>query len=417
MSIKARHPRVSRRTFAAGLGASLGAAGIIAGTAPFSIGRAQGAPLKVGVLLPRSGFQAGIGQDCQRGVDVAAGLLKDAGLPALQIMNGDTESDVQIARAQAEKLINEGAQLLVGAFDSGQSTAIAQVAEQRGIPFVINIAAAPPITEQGYKFVFRNFPVAGRILMDAFENQKELFEQSGQTPKTVALLHVNDTFGTAMQKGMAGVLEKVPMPYKVVESIAYDPKARDLSVEVAKAKGTKAEALLVVSRLNDAILLTRELIKQRWDGMGVLSMGPGWYEDQYLKTLGKLSDGPLSFVPWYDPNKKMTKALTAALAKAHPDVNLNTNQVYTFEALLVAADAYKRAASADPKALADAIRTTNITDNVSPGPGIQFDAKGQNDKLRNSAIQNRGGKLVTVAPKGATDAKVQWPATPYTKRS
>ncbi len=413
MSIKSDLSRVSRRTFAAGLGA----AGIVAGTSPFNIVRAQGAPLKVGVILPRSGYLAGIGQDCQRGVDVAAGLLKDAGMPALQIMNGDTESDVQIARAQAEKLINEGAQLLVGAFDSGQSTAIAQVAEQRGIPYVINIAAAPPITEQGYKFVFRNFPVAGRILMDAFANQKEIFEETGKTPKTVTLLHVNDTFGTAMQKGMAGVLEKVPMPYKVIETIAYDPKARDLSVEVAKAKGTKADALLVVSRLNDAILLTRELIKQRWDGMGVLSMGPGWYEDQYLATLGKLSDGPLSFVPWYDPTKKMTKALQAALGKAHPKVNLNTNHVYTFEALLVAADAYKRAGSTDPKALADAIRATNITDNVSPGPGIQFDAKGQNDKLRNSAIQNRDGKLVTVAPKGATDAKAEWPATPYTKRS
>jgi branched-chain amino acid transport system substrate-binding protein len=413
MSINSRHPRVTRRTFAAGLGA----AGIVAGTAPFNIGRAQGAPLKVGVILPRSGYLAGIGQDCQRGVDVTAGLLKDAGLPALQIMNGDTESDVQIARAQAEKLINEGAQLLVGAFDSGQSTAIAQVAEQRGIPYVINIAAAPPITEQGYKFVFRNFPVAGRILSDAFLNQKEIFEQTGKAPKTVTLLHVNDTFGTAMQKGMSAVLEKIPMPYKVVETIAYDPKARDLSVEVAKAKGTKADALLVVSRLNDAILLTRELIKQRWDGMGVLSMGPGWYEDQYLATLGKLADGPVSFVPWYDPTKKMTKALQASLAKAHPKVNLNTNHVYTFEALLVAADAYKRAGSTDPKALADAIRATNITDNVSPGPGIQFDAKGQNDKLRNSAIQNRGGKLVTVAPKGATDAKVEWPAPSYTKRS
>ena len=28
-----------------------------------------------------------------------------------------------------------------------------------------------------------------------------------------------------------------------------------------------------------------------------MSMGPGWYEDQYLKTLGKLSDGPISFPP------------------------------------------------------------------------------------------------------------------------
>ena len=43
--------------------------------------------------------------------------------------------------------------------------------------------------------------------------------------------------------------------------------------------------------------------------------GP-WYEDQYLKTLGKLSDGPLSFVPWYDPNKKLAKAMVAALVCA-----------------------------------------------------------------------------------------------------
>ena len=85
--------------------------------------------------------------------------------------------------------------------------------------------------------------------------------------------------------------------------------------------------------------------------------------------------------------------------------------------LLVAADAYKRAGSADPKALADAIRATNITDNVSTGPGISFNAKGQNDKLKNSGIQNRGGKLVTVAPKGATNAKAEWPMSPYDKRA
>ena len=331
-------------------------------------------------------------------------------------MNADTETNVEVARARAEKLIADGAQLLVGAFNSGQSTAIAQVAEQKGIPFVINIAAAPPITEQGYKFVFRNFPTAPMILADAFANQKEVFAASGKEPKSVVFMHVNDTFGTAMKSGIGAVMPKFNMPYKIEETIAYDPTARDLSVEISKAKATGADALLVVSRLNDAILLTRELVKQRWSPMGVLSMGPGWYEDQYLKTLGKLGDGPLSFVPWYDPNKKVSKQLEAALAKAYPGVNLNTNHIYTFEALLVAADAYKRAGSTDPKALADAIRTTNITDNVSTGPGISFNEKGQNDKLKNSAIQNRGGKLVTVAPKGATNAKAEWPMTAYDKR-
>ncbi len=409
----APYSRITRRTVTAGLGASA----IVAGVSPFNIVRAAGGPLKVGVLLPRSGVQAGIGQDCWRGAELANGILKELGLPQLDIVSGDTETKVEVARSRAEKLISDGAQLLVGAFDSGQTTAIAQVAEQKGVPLVINIAASPAITEQGYKFVFRNFPTAVMILGDAFKNQKEVFANVGAAPKTVVFMHVNDTFGTAMSKGISHVMPKFNMPYKIVQEIAYDPAAHDLSVEIAKAKATGADGLLMVSRLNDAILLTRELVKQRWSPMAILSMGPGWYEDQYLKTLGKLSDGPLSFVPWYDPNKPLSKKLEQALAKKYPGFNLNTNHVYTFEALLVAADAYKRAGSADPKALADAIRKTHITNNVSPGPGIQFNAKGQNDKLQDSAIQNRGGKLVAVAPKSAANAKPEWPLKPYDKRS
>jgi branched-chain amino acid transport system substrate-binding protein len=385
------------------------------------IARAQGAggrpPLKVGVLLPRSGFEASIGQDCQRGVDIAPGILKSLNLPELALMNADTESNVDVARERAEKLINDGAQLLVGAFDSGQTTAIAQVAEQKGIPLVINIAAAPDITEQGYKFVFRNFLTAQMILASAFENQLELFNLIGASPKTAVFMHVNDTFGTAMSKGISAVMPKFNMPYKIVDEIAYDPTARDLSVEVTKAKAGNADALLVVGRLNDAMLITRELVKQRWTPQAILSMGPGWYEEQYLKTLGKLSDGPISLVPFQDPNKKLTKVLDATLAKAYPGINLSTNHVYTFEALLIAADAYKRAGSSDPKALADAIRTTNITDNVSIGPGIQFNAKGQNDKLKCGTIQNRGGKLVVLTPKDAANAKPEWPMAPYQNRA
>jgi branched-chain amino acid transport system substrate-binding protein len=381
-----------------------------------AIVRAQSGPLKVGVLLPRSGFEASIGQDCQRGVEIAPGIFKSLGLPDLAIINVDTESNVDTARARAEKLIGDGAPLLVGAFDSGQTTAVAQVAEQKGVPLVINIAASPAITEQGYKFVFRNFPTAPMILNGAFANQKEIFATAGAAPKTVVYMHVNDTFGTAMSKGIGAIMPKYDMPYTIVEEIIYDPVARDLSVEVAKAKATNADAMLVTSRLNDAILITRELVKQRWTPQGILSMGPGWYEDQYLKILGKLSDGPMGLNPWQDPNKRLTPVLEAELAKAYPGVNLNANHVFTFEALLVAADAYKRAGSTDPNALADAIRTTNITDNVSIGAGIQFDAKGQNDKVQCGVTQNRGGKLVTLAPKAAANAQPEWPMTSYLSR-
>ncbi len=57
-------------------------------------------------------------------------------------------------------------------------------------------------------------------------------------------MHVNDTFGTSMPAGIDAVLPRYDLPYKIVEDIAYDPTARDLSVEISKAKATGAEALL-----------------------------------------------------------------------------------------------------------------------------------------------------------------------------
>lgn len=179
---------VSRGAVAAGATLATGAVRV----------RAQTAALKLGVLLPRSGFEALIGQGCQRGFELAVPLLREMGTP-IELMSADTESKPDVARTQAEKLIREGAQVLCGAFNSGQTAAIAQVCEQRGVPLVINIAADPKITEQGYKFVFRNFPNAAMLSTGALAVVKDLFDATGKTPKTAVLMAVNDTFGQAAQ--------------------------------------------------------------------------------------------------------------------------------------------------------------------------------------------------------------------------
>lgn len=398
-------PGLSRRRFTQ-------AAAAVTGTAALGLPsrvRAQAAALRVGILLPRSGYLAQIGQANQRGADVAIPILKELGYPAIEMMPGDTESSPDIARAAAERLIDGGAHMIVGAFDSGQTSAIAQVCEQRRIPFVINIAAAPQITEQGYKFVFRNFPRSPRIVGDAFALQKELFQVSGKTPKTCVLLHVNDTFGVSINEAIGKMLPGQNMPYKIAESIAYDPRARDLSVEVAKAKATGAEILWTVSRLNDAILLTREMVKQRWEPWGILASGPGYYEAQYIKTLGKLGEHPISFVPWYDPTKPLAKRMLAEYKRMFPDSSADTNTVFTLEAMLICADAYKRAGSTKADALVDALKTTNIKDNASVGAGISFDAKGQNETVGNAGIQNLGNEPRVILPKSASEAQLVFP--------
>jgi len=387
---------------------------------PFGIARAQGAKLKVGVLLPRSGVQSFIGQSCQKGADLAPGVIREMLGVDVELMNADTETNVDTARTRAERLIQEGAQVLVGPFDSGAAAAIAQVAEQRGVPFVINIAAAPQITEQGYKFTFRNFPTAVDLLRNGLGLIGELFQATNTVPRTAVFMHVNDTFGQSMAKGIGGILPRLTqLPFRIVETISYDPAAKDLTVEVSKAKATRADFLLLVCRLNDAIILRREMVKQRWNPMGIIGPGnPGMYENQFYRALGKLSEYCISNVPWYNPRNELTKRVDAAFRKQNPRDQLMfhaLNVGYTFEAILVAADAYKRAKSTDPKALADAIRATNITDRVVLGGPLKFNAKGQVQGNLSACAQNLNGEPRVVLPESAAEAKPVFPAPDYKK--
>ncbi|HEX2931210.1 MAG TPA: ABC transporter substrate-binding protein [Candidatus Binatia bacterium] len=394
-------------------------AGSIAALAPFNIVRAQSQRLKIGVLLPKSGFQGLIGQSCQKGADLAPAVIKELLAVDVELMNADTETNVDTARTRAERLIQEGAHCLVGPFDSGAAAAIAQVAEQRSVPFVINIAAAPQITEQGYKFVFRNFPVATELVRNGLTLTDDLFRATNTTPRTAVFMHVNDTFGQANAKAIQAILPQLKLPFKLLETIAYDPAAKDLTVEVSKAKATKADFLLLVSRLNDAIVLRREIVKQRWNIMGVISPGsPGMYENQYFQALGKLSDHCISNVPWYDPKAPLTKTVEVAFKKQNPKDQLRLHALnvgYTFEAILIVADAYKRAKATDSSALTEAIRQTEIKNRVMIGGAIKFNTKGQVEGNLSACIQNQGQKPVVVLPAASAEAKPVFPWSEYKK--
>jgi branched-chain amino acid transport system substrate-binding protein len=408
--------RTNRRQF----NKALAAAGALSALSPFGIVRAQSQKLKVGVILPRSGYLSFIGQSCQKGADLAPGVIKEMLGVDIELMNADFETNVDTARTRAERLIQEGAHVLVGPFDSGAAAAIAQVAEQRGVPFVINIAAAPQITEQGYKYVFRNFQTAIDIVRNGLGLIGDLFQATNTVPRSAVFMHVNDTFGQAMFKGISAAMPRMThLPFKIVDTIAYDPASKDLTVEVSKAKAANADFLLLVCRLNDAIILRREMVKQRWSPMGIVSPGsPGMYEEQYFKALGKLSEYSISNVPWYNPNSKLTKVVEKAFRKQNPKDRLEfhgLNAGFTFEAILIAADAYKRARSTDPKTLADAIRQTHIEEKMSLGGPIKFNAKGQVEGIGSACVQNRNLLPTVVLPAGAATAKPVFPIPGYKK--
>jgi branched-chain amino acid transport system substrate-binding protein len=133
------------------------------------------------------------------------------------------------------------------------------------------------------------------------------------------------------------------------------------------------------------------------------------YEQQFYKTLGKYSEYVIANVPWIDPNKAMSKTLAEAFARAFPNDMLELNVGFSFEALLIAADANKRAGSADPAALADALRATKIDEHVMVGGPIQFDEKGQNVNIQSATLQNLDRQPKVVLPKASAAAEPVFP--------
>ncbi len=404
---------INRREF--GLGVAAGTLAAATGRVPRV--RAQAEPLKLGVLLPRSGFQALVGQGCQRGFEVAVEVLREMG-HAVELMNGDTESKPEVARTQAERLIREGAHVISGAFDSGQTAAAAQVCEQHGVPMVINIGADPAITEQGYKFVFRNFPTSIMLGSGSLKLIGDIFKATHTAPKTAVLMIINDTFGQGMLRGLNALMPKAGLPFEIVKTISYDPQAKDLSIEVAQAKAANADLHIAVTRLNDAILMIREMVKQHYEPMGVISPGaPGFYERQFIKVLGKYAEYNYSINAWMDPKQELTKVLETAFYKSFPDESFDLNIGFSFEAALIAADARQRAGSTKPQALAEALRATNIAKRVMVGGPIRFNDKGQNVDTGMAALQIRQGKPTVVLPEANAEMAPVFPVPGWSKRA
>jgi branched-chain amino acid transport system substrate-binding protein len=233
---------VGRRSFVAGAGAAvLGFPAVL---------RAQAPAIKLGVLHTVTGPLAEPGQACRVGAQLAAeainqaGGVKALGGAKLDLLLGDTQSKPEVARQEAERLVNAGAQMLMGTFSSGDTNAVVPVAQQRRIPFVVDISAADPITanvaksvkegQQKVQYVYRVFPTATMFGDRAVQYMTEIFKEAGLAPKRVVLLYANDLFGQVQARSFQAAHKAAGPAWDIVEVIPWPDPPADLSTEVSK---------------------------------------------------------------------------------------------------------------------------------------------------------------------------------------
>ena len=378
--------------------------------------RAQVNTMKVGVILPLTGVLSFPGIATRKGTELAIRMMAEQGI-RLDVAFADTESKPENGRIAAEKLIRDGCSVLVGAWDSGATISAAQAAEAAKVPLVVNIGSARQITEQGFTQVFRNFEPSDGIVGKGVNLFKNLLSDSFQ-PKTAVLIHVNDTFGQATSGAVKGEWEKAGVNIKILETISYDARARDLSVEVAKAKATGAELVAPITRVNDAILIVREMVKQDYNPLAIYGpSSPGPYEKAFTDAVGKYANDYLVSVPWYDPSRALTKRVIERWGKEFPNDRFELNSGFGWESVLVVADAFRRANSTKPADLHAALRQTNIAEHIMFGGPITFDAKGQNPNIGVPMLQVQNQQPVVVAPANVAQAKVVLPMRKWAERT
>jgi branched-chain amino acid transport system substrate-binding protein len=395
----------------------MGAAGAVGVLGFPAVLRAQVKEIKIGSVQPMTGPLAAIGKTTRQGNQLAvdhvnaAGGIKSMGGAKLVLMPGDTQYKPEVARAEAERLMQEGTHVLTGAFDSGTINAMIQAIKQspKPIPFVIDIGAADQLTQQGVKYVFRTFVTTTVLGRKGIEYMLELFRASGVTPKRAVLFHVSDLFGQVMKDRTVEWHKKLNAPFEFVEIISYPTATQDLSTEVSKAKAAKPDLLLAVTRLNDAILLVQEMYKQRVEVQAIMGPGnPGFYHPNFARTLGKLAEYTLDNAPWYNPKSPLTQKVAADYERRYGE-QLTTDSAWAYQGVMVIADVLERAASTDPDNFVEAARKTNIKDHVISGGNIQFSENGDNLGASTAMIQVREGRARVVLPKEFAEVQAIYP--------
>ena len=390
--------------------------------------RAQPKTFKIGAIHPVTGPLAEPGQACRLGAQMAAdainaaGGIKSKGGIKLELLVGDTQTKPENGRVEAERVVQQGAQMLLGSFDSGSTNAMVSVAQQRRVPFFVDIAAADPITanvakavregQQKVQYVYRNFPTGSSFGRKAVQYFTEIFKEAGVSPKRVVLMHANDLFGSNQARGFQAAHKAAAPSWEIVEVIPWPEPPSDLSTEVSRAKALKPDIIAPITRPASAQLLLPEIRKQKVEILGIVSPGsPGLYEAGQLAALKEDLEYVMASVPWPNFKNPKTKTLAEEYHKRSGGKTFDTNSGYSYDAMFVVADILERAARLDdPDAIVDAMKKTNYTAGLMQYAGpIVFNELGDNPNAIPTMIQILGQKPVAVWPRDAALQKFVFP--------
>ena len=194
--------------------------------------------LIIGSVMPETGALAFLSSPMIVSVDLAVGDIQAAG-GNVRLLTGDTATDPDVAPEAVNRLLGEGAHVIVGAAASGVSQSFIQTLFDAQIPQCSPSNTSPSFsTQENAGFYFRTVPpdeAVSPILAS-------IVAADGAT--NVAIPARADDWGNALSGLLEESLAKLGVGAQI---IAYDEDAASFDPTVAAIEGMGADAVVLVS--------------------------------------------------------------------------------------------------------------------------------------------------------------------------
>src|SRR5512133_484648 len=379
------------------VGAAAAATGLI--NAPALL-RAQGSPVKLGVLHPVSGALSYSGQQGRIGALMAieeinaAGGIKALGRAKIEAVLGDAQSTPGGGNSEVEKMDVAGVASIVGGYASGICFAASQTAARYDLPYIVDVGVVDAIVTRGLKNTFRFGPGFGVIAKTALDNLVTINDQADKAAKTVMIVHEDSAFGAGLAKLLNTQLPE--RGFQVLETIAHPTPTRDFNNVALKIRAQNPDLVIPANYYNEYVLLARTMQQQRVRPKGIYSvLGGAASSYKFVKEFPEAAQYIMDCNHWFDPRNP--KAL--ALKKKVED----RGQFYTYEVfmnyscVLLVADALERPGSTERAKIIAALESSTFSGHVMPYGPTKF-VNGQNQGAAPVNTQVLGNDIQVIFP-------------------
>src|SRR5215475_5768369 len=390
------------------MSAAAAAAGLI--TAPALL-RAQGAPVKLGVLHPVSGALSYSGQQGRLGATIAieeinaAGGIKALGGAKIDPVLGDAQSTPEGGNAEVEKMNSAGVAAIVGGYASSICLTASQTAARYDLPYLVDVGVADNIVTRGLKNTFRFGPGFGVIAKTALDNLVTINEAAGKPAKTVLIVHEDSLFGSGLAKLLNTQLPE--RGFQVLDTIPHPTPTRDFNNVVLKIKAQNPDLVIPANYYNEYVLLARTMQQQRIRPKGIYSvLGGAASSYKFVKEFPDAAQYIMDCNHWFDPRNPKAVALKK---KTEDKGEFYTYEVFmNYSCVLLVPDAIERAGSAARAKIISGLESSTFAGHVMPYGPTKF-VNGQNEGAVPVNTQVLGNDIQVIFPQAFANAKPVFP--------